>query len=142
VITADGKVPNLKVTRLEADVAAKPSVAATGSTTIQMGQQTQDAKLIFVDGHLYSDIAEPGKFVDYGPGTSIYNLSVLLDPQQGLANALAKLKDPKAAGSEDINGTKTIQNHRHRVDQRHRRARRRAKGAREREHGADDRVDL
>jgi lipoprotein LprA len=51
--------------------------------------------------------AEPGKFVDYGPGTSIYNLSVLLDPQQGLANALAKLKDPKAAGSEDINGTKT-----------------------------------
>jgi lipoprotein LprA len=107
VITADGKVPNLKVTRLEADVAAKPSVAATGSTTIQMGQQTQDAKLIFVDGHLYSDIAEPGKFVDYGPGTSIYNLSVLLDPQQGLANALAKLKDPKAAGSEDINGTKT-----------------------------------
>jgi lipoprotein LprA len=82
-------------------------VAATGSTTIQMGQQTQDAKLIFVDGHLYSDIAEPGQWIDYGPGSSIYNLSVLLNPQQGLANALAKLKDPKAAGSEDIDGTKT-----------------------------------
>jgi lipoprotein LprA len=107
VITAEGKVPNLKVTKLEADVAATPAVAATGSATIAMGQQTQDAKLIFVEGHLYSDIAEPGQFIDYGPGTSIYNLSVLLDPQQGLANALAKLKDPKAAGSEDINGTKT-----------------------------------
>lgn len=107
VITAEGKVPNLKVTKLEADVASKPAVAATGSATIQMGQQTQDAKLIYTDGHLYSDIAEPGTWVDYGPGSSIYNLSVLLDPQQGLANALAKLKDPKNQGSEDINGVKT-----------------------------------
>jgi len=107
VVTAEGKVPNLKVTKMEADVASKPAVAATGRATIQMGQQTQEAKLIFVDGHLYSDVAEPGKFVDYGPGTSIYNLSVLLDPQQGLANALGKLKDPKTVGTEEINGTTT-----------------------------------
>lgn len=107
VVTADGQIPNLKVTKLEADVASKPAVAATGTASIQMGQDTQEAKLIYVDGKLYSDIAEPGTFIDYGPGSSIYNLSVLLDPQQGLANALAKLKDPKSAGSEDINGTKT-----------------------------------
>jgi lipoprotein LprA len=107
VITAEGKVPNLKVTKLEADVASKPAVASTGTATIQMGQQTQDAKLIYTEGHLYSDIAEPGTWIDYGPGSSIYNLSVLLDPQKGLANALAKIKDPKAAGTEDINGTKT-----------------------------------
>jgi len=107
VVTADGQIPNLKVTKLEADVASKPAVAATGTASIQMGQDTQEAKLIYVDGKLYSDIAEPGTFIDYGPGSSIYNLSVLLDPQQGLANALAKLKDPKSAGTEDINGTKT-----------------------------------
>jgi lipoprotein LprA len=107
VVTADGQIPNLKVTKLEADVASKPAVAATGTASIQMGQDTQEAKLIYVDGKLYSDIAEPGTFVDYGPGSSIYNLSVLLDPQQGLANALAKIKDPKSAGTEDINGTKT-----------------------------------
>lgn len=107
VVTAEGNVPNLKVTKLEADVASKPAVAATGTASIQMGQETQDAKLVFVDGSLYSDIAEPGTFIDYGPGTSIYNLSVLLDPQKGLANALSKLKDPKTAGTEDINGTKT-----------------------------------
>jgi len=105
-ITVDGKVPNLKVTKLEADVAAKPA-AATGEATIQMGQETQSAKLIYADGHLYSDIAEPGTWVDYGPGSSIYNLSVLLDPAQGLGNALSKLKDPKTVGSEDVNGTKT-----------------------------------
>ncbi|HET6734088.1 LppX_LprAFG lipoprotein [Mycobacterium sp.] len=107
VITAEGKIPNLKVTKLEADVASKPAVAATGTASIQMGQQSQDAQLIYTEGHLYSDIAEPGTWVDYGPGSSIYNLSVLLDPQKGLANAVAKIKDPKVEGTEDINGTKT-----------------------------------
>ena len=108
VITADGKVPNVKITKLEADVADKPAVAATGDATLQMGGgQTQNAKLIYVDGHLYSDIAEPGKFVDYGKGDSIYNLGVIFDPSQGLANALSKLKNAKEAGSETINGTDT-----------------------------------
>jgi len=63
-----------------------------------------------VDHRLYDEVVElftEDCVVDYGPGSSIYNLSVLLDPQQGLANALAKLKDPKSAGTEDINGTKT-----------------------------------
>lgn len=107
VLTADGNVPNLKVTKLEADVASKPAVVATGEATVQMGDKTQTAKLIYVDGHLYSDIAEPGQWFDYGDGNSIYNLSVIFDPSNGLANALAKLKDPKSAGSETINGTPT-----------------------------------
>ena len=106
-MTADGNVPNLKVTKLEADVASKPAVVATGEATVQMGQATQTAKLIYVDDHLYSDIAEPGQFFDYGAGSSIYNLSVIFDPSQGLANALSHLKDPKSAGSETINGVQT-----------------------------------
>lgn len=108
VITADGKVPNVKITKLEADVAGKPAVVATGDVTLQMGKdKTQDAKLIYLDGHLYSDIAEPGKWVDYGKGDSIYNPGVIFDPSNGLANALSKLKDPKEAGSDTINGTVT-----------------------------------
>ncbi|MCV7066905.1 LppX_LprAFG lipoprotein [Mycolicibacterium farcinogenes] len=107
VLTADGKVPNLKVTKLEADVAGKPAVVATGEATVQMGQETQTAKLIYVDGHLYSDIAVPGQWFDYGDGNSIYNLSVIFDPSNGLANALSNLKDPKVEGSETINGTPT-----------------------------------
>lgn len=107
VLTADGKVPNLKVTKLEADVAGKPAVVATGEATVQMGQDTQTTKLIYVDGHLYSDVAVPGEWFDYGDGNSIYNLSVIFDPSNGLANALSNLKDPKEAGSETINGTPT-----------------------------------
>ncbi|WP_183466261.1 LppX_LprAFG lipoprotein [Mycolicibacterium iranicum] len=107
VITAEGRVPNLKVTKLEADIASKPTPVATGTASIQVGQQNQEAQLIYVDGRLYSDIAEPGKWTDYGTGTSIYNLAVLFDQQNGLANALANLKDPKAEGSEEIDGVKT-----------------------------------
>lgn len=108
VITADGKVPNVKITKLEADVADKPAVVATGEATVQVGNgQTQSAKLIYLDGHLYSDISEPGKWVDYGRGDSIYNLGVIFDPSQGLANALSKIKDAKDAGSDTINGTAT-----------------------------------
>jgi len=108
VISADGKVANSKVAKLEADVAGKPAVVATGDATIQMGSgKTADAKLIYVDGHLYSDVAEPGKFVDYGKGDSIYNLGVIFDPSNGLANALSKIKDAKEAGSETINGVAT-----------------------------------
>lgn len=107
VLTAHGNVPNLKVTKLEADVANKPAVVATGEATVQMGDKTQTAKLIYVDDHLYSDIAEPGNWFDYGDGNSIYNLSVIFDPSNGLANALAHLKDPKSVGSETINGTPT-----------------------------------
>lgn len=108
VITAEGKVPNVAITKLEADVAGKPAVVATGDATVQMGGgQTQTAKLIYVDQHLYSDLSEPGKWVDYGKGDSIYNLGVIFDPSQGLANALSKLKDPKEAGSETVGGTDT-----------------------------------
>lgn len=108
VITADGKVPGLKITKLEADVADKPAVVATGSATVQMGgDKTQTTQLIYVDGHLYSDVAEPGKWFDYGQGDSIYNLGVIFDPTQGLANAVGKIKDAKNAGSETIGGTAT-----------------------------------
>jgi len=106
VLTAHGRVPNLKVTELQADVATKPATVGSGEVTLQMGaDKTQSAKVVFTDGHLYSDIAEPGTFTDYGQGNSIYNLSVILDPQKGLANALATLRDPKTEGSEDIDGT-------------------------------------
>ena len=39
VITADGKVPNVKITKLEADIADKPAVVATGEATMQVGDR-------------------------------------------------------------------------------------------------------
>lgn len=107
VLSTEGQVPNVKVTTLEADISNQPAPVGTGTVTLDMGDSTGTAQIVYVDGHLYSDIAEPGTFTDYGDGNSIYNISVLLDANNGLANALTKIKDPKSEGGEDIDGTKT-----------------------------------
>ena len=103
-LNADGKVPNLKVTKVEGDVSSTPAPVGTATATVAAGLDAVDTKLIYTDGRLYSDIADPGHWTDYGDGSSIYNISILLNPQKGLANALATLKNPTAAVHEDIDG--------------------------------------
>jgi lipoprotein LprA len=108
VVAVKGDVPNLSLTKLDGDVASQPQSAATGSVTLMVGQKPVDAKFIFVDGHLYSDVADPGaKYTDYGDGVSIYDVATLLDPQRGLANILANLKNAKEGGTDQVNGVAT-----------------------------------
>ncbi|WP_134429776.1 LppX_LprAFG lipoprotein [Mycobacterium ulcerans] len=106
-LTVDGDVPNLRVTKLEGDISNSPQTVATGSATILVGNKQEDAKFVYVDGHLYSDLGQPGTYTDFGDGASIYNVSVLLDPNQGLANLLANLKEASVTGSEQVNGVAT-----------------------------------
>lgn len=106
-LTVHGSVPNLEVTKLDGDVSNTPQTAANGTATLTVGQSNVDSKFVFVDGHLYSDVAEPGKFTDYGNGASIYEVSTLLNPDKGLAHILANLQSPKAAGTEQVNGIAT-----------------------------------
>ncbi|CAM4226482.1 Putative lipoprotein LprA precursor [Mycobacterium basiliense] len=106
-LEVEGNVPNLRVTKLEGDISNTPQTVATGSATMLVGKNKQDAKFVYVDGHLYSDLGQPGKFTDFGDGASIYNVSVLLDPNKGLANLLANLKDAEIAGTEQVNGIAT-----------------------------------
>ncbi|BBY54314.1 LppX_LprAFG lipoprotein [Mycobacterium koreense] len=107
-ITTEGTVPNLAVKTLEGDISNDPQTAATGDATLIVGQKDIDAKFVYVDGHLYSDVGDPGgAFTDFGDGASIYDVSTILDPDKGLANVLSKLKDPKKEGTETIDGTET-----------------------------------
>jgi lipoprotein LprA len=106
-LTVQGDVPNLRVTKLDGDVTNTPQTEATGSATLVLGKTPQDSKFVFVDGHLYSDVGQPGAFTDFGNGTSIYNVSVLLDPNKGLANILAKLQNAQVKGTEQVNGVAT-----------------------------------
>jgi lipoprotein LprA len=102
-----GAVTNLAVTKLDGDVSSTPQTVATGTATLTVGKKNVDSKFVFVDGHLYSDVADPGKYADYGNGSSIYDVSTLLDPNKGLANLLSNLKNPAVAGSEQVNGIAT-----------------------------------
>jgi len=106
-LAVSGNVPNLRVTKLDGDVSNTPQTVATGNATLLLGNNPQDAKFVFVDGHLYSDLGQPGTYTDFGNGASIYNVSVLLDPNKGLANLLANLKDASVAGTEQVNGVAT-----------------------------------
>lgn len=106
-LVVQGDVPNLRVTKLDGDISNTPQTVATGSATMILGTETQDAKFVYVDGHLYSDLGQPGTYVDFGNGASIYNVSVLLDPNKGLANLLANLKSTSVAGSQEVNGVAT-----------------------------------
>lgn len=106
-LSVQGTVPNLEVTKLDGDVSNTPQTVANGTATLTVGKSPVDSKFVFVDGHLYSDVAEPGKFTDYGNGASIYEVSTLLDPDKGLAHLLANLQNPKVAGSEQVNGIAT-----------------------------------
>ncbi|ACC42559.1 LppX_LprAFG lipoprotein [Mycobacterium marinum] len=106
-LTVDGDVPNLRVTKLEGDISNSPQTVATGSATMLVGNKQEDAKFVYVDGHLYSDLGQPGTYTDFGDGASIYNVSVLLDPNQGLANLLANLKEASVTGSEQVDGVAT-----------------------------------
>src|ERR1700722_6959856 len=106
-LTVQGDVPNLRVTKLDGDVSNTPQTVATGTATLLVGKSPQDAKFVYVDGHLYSDLGQPGTYTDFGNGASIYNVSVLLDPNKGLANLLANLKDGSVAGSDTVNGVAT-----------------------------------
>jgi lipoprotein LprA len=106
-LAVQGNVPNLLVTKLEGDISTTPHTVATGTATLLVGQSPQDAKFVFVDGHLYSDLGKPGSYTDFGNGKSIYNVSVLLDPNQGLANVVSKLQGASVAGAEQVNGVAT-----------------------------------
>jgi lipoprotein LprA len=106
-VAVQGNVPNLLVTKLEGDISTTPQTVATGTATVRVGQSPQDAKFVFVDGHLYSDLGKPGSYTDFGNGKSIYNVSVLLDPKQGLANVVSKLQGASEAGTEQVNGVAT-----------------------------------
>jgi lipoprotein LprA len=106
-VAVQGDVPNLRVTKLDGDISNTPQTVATGTATLLVGKSPQEAKFVYVDGHLYSDLGEPGTYVDFGNGASIYNVAVLLDPSKGLANVLSKLQGGAVAGTEQVNGVAT-----------------------------------
>ncbi|ORA15755.1 hypothetical protein BST12_21600 [Mycobacterium angelicum] len=106
-LSVQGDVPNLRVTKLEGDISNTPQTVATGSATMLVGNNPQDAQFVYVDGHLYSDLGQPGTYTDFGNGASIYNVSILLDPNKGLANLLANLKNAAVAGTQQLNGVAT-----------------------------------
>ncbi|BDD81167.1 lipoprotein LprA [Tsukamurella pulmonis] len=105
VVEVAGTVPNLPITKVDGDLQVKPVTRATGTATVDIGG-TSEGKFTYTDGHMYAALMGD-KYVDYGDGASIYDVSALFDEKKGLPNILTKVTGAKAAGSETIDGQET-----------------------------------
>lgn len=107
VLTVTGKVPGMPIKNLTGDLTTTPATAASGNTTITLGGSDINADFIVVDGTLYATLT-PNKWSDFGKASDIYDVSVILNPDTGLANALSNFSDAKAEGRDTIDGQTTI----------------------------------
>ena len=107
VLTVSGKVPGLPIKVLSGDLTTAPATAAQGNTTLTLGGSDIQADFAVIDGELYATLT-PNKWSDFGKATDVYDVSVILNPDNGLANALANFGNAKAEGRETINGQTTI----------------------------------
>jgi lipoprotein LprG len=107
VLHVTGNIPHLAVHDVTGDLTNTPDVAAKGKANITVLGQAVDADFVVVDQILYGSLT-PNKWVNFGPAADIYDPSVILDPDKGLANILANFADPKTDGRETINDVQTV----------------------------------
>jgi lipoprotein LprG len=108
VLTVNGKVAKLTLTKLTGDLTQTPAVAAKGNASLTMGGMSVDAPFVVYGGDLYASLTGGGSLSSFGPAAKIYDIGAILNPDTGLANVLANMSDAKAVGRETINGVPTI----------------------------------
>jgi len=106
-IVVNGKIDGLPIKKLSGDLTNVPAVAISGSSTISMGGSDVDVQLVVLDGTLYAALT-PNSWLDMGPAAEVYDPSVILNPDAGLANMLAAISEPKSEGFETIGGVATV----------------------------------
>ena len=106
-LTINGKIEGLPVKKLSGDLTNVPAVAISGNSTITMGGSDIDIQLVVLGGTLYAALT-PNNWLDMGPAADIYDPSLILNPETGLANMLVSFSDAKSAASETINGIQTV----------------------------------
>lgn len=106
-IAVTGKINGLPLKTLSGDLTNVPSVAISGSSKISMGGSDVDIQLVVLDGILYAALT-PNSWLDMGPAADVYDPSVILNPDTGLANMLASITDATSDGAETIGGVPTV----------------------------------
>ena len=106
-IAVNGRIDGLPVKTLSGDLTNVPAVAVKGSSKISMGGSEVDVELVVLEGTLYAALT-PNNWLDMGPAVEVYDPSVILNADSGLANMLRSLTDTKSEGFETIGGVPTV----------------------------------
>ncbi|HEY7052114.1 MAG TPA: LppX_LprAFG lipoprotein [Mycobacterium sp.] len=106
-ITVDGTIEGLPIKTLTGDLTNAPTVAAKGHAKVTLGGNDAEVDFVVLNGTLYGSL-DPGIWNSFGPAANLYDVSVILNPDTGLANVLANLSNPKAGEHETIKGVKTV----------------------------------
>lgn len=106
-IAVTGKIDGLPIKTLSGDLTNVPSVAVKGNSTISMGGSDVDVELVVLDGTLYAALT-PNSWLDMGPAADIYDPSVILNPDAGLANLLGNVTEANAQDTEAVGGVPTV----------------------------------
>jgi lipoprotein LprG len=108
-LKTNGTIPHLPIKTLTGDLTNTPAVAAKGETQVVLGGggDAADAKFVVLDGNLYASL-DPDSWLNVGAASNVYDVSLILNPDAGLANVLSNFSNPKADGRETINGIQTI----------------------------------
>jgi lipoprotein LprG len=107
VLAVTGKIPGMPIKVLTGDLTTTPATAASGNTTLTLGGSDIQADFAVVDGELYATLT-PNRWSDFGKAADIYDVSVILNPDTGLANSLSNFSNAKAEDRDTINGQSTI----------------------------------
>jgi lipoprotein LprG len=107
VVSVSGKIKGLPVKTLTGDLTTSPATAAKGDAKITVSGSDVDAPFVVDNGTLYAALTA-GKWDDFGPAANIYDPSLILNPDTGVANLLADITNPKSDSRETINGQDTI----------------------------------
>jgi lipoprotein LprG len=107
VLSVNGKIKHLPVKTLTGDLTTTPATAAKGNGTISFGDTNVDVKFVVDGGDLYAALSGDN-WADYGPAAKVYDLSAILNPDNGLANLLANFTNPKSQAQETIGGQNTV----------------------------------
>lgn len=106
-INVTGKIDGLPIKTLTGDLTNVPNVAVAGKATVSLGGSDIEGDLVVIDGTLYTALS-PGKWLDMGPASDVYDPGLILNPDSGLANILASLGETKAEGFETIGGVPAV----------------------------------
>lgn len=106
-LSTTGELIGVPVRELSGDVTSTPAGAATGNANVRINEQFYKTDFIVIGGQLYAKL-DGANFSEVGAAQESYDPAVLLDPERGVANLVAKIQNPVSEARETVDGADTV----------------------------------